>query len=58
MSAPACPHCGRSDQVTLVSAFGGQIITAQWHCGACRTYFEALREQFEGDPGPARLQQQ
>ena len=44
---PACPNCGRTDEVTLVSPFGGQIITSQWHCGACRTYFEALREDFD-----------
>jgi formate dehydrogenase maturation protein FdhE len=44
---PACPNCGRSDSVTLVSAFGGQIITSQWHCEACRTHFEAVRADFE-----------
>jgi hypothetical protein len=43
---PACPHCGRDDQVTLVSEFGGQIITSQWYCEGCRTYFEAVREVF------------
>ena len=40
---PTCPECGRIDSVTLVSSFGGQIITAQWHCDACRTHFEAVR---------------
>jgi len=40
---PTCPECGRIDCVTLVSSFGGQIITAQWHCDACRTHFEAVR---------------
>jgi 1,2-phenylacetyl-CoA epoxidase catalytic subunit len=40
---PTCPECGRIDSVTLVSSFGGQIITAQWHCEACRTHFEAVR---------------
>lgn len=45
---PPCPHCGHNDQVTLVSGFGGQLITSQWHCGTCGTYFEALRAGFEG----------
>ena len=40
---PHCPNCGRNDHVTLVSGFGGQIITAQWHCDGCRTHFEAVR---------------
>jgi hypothetical protein len=40
---PHCPNCGHSDQVTLISSFGGQIITAQWHCDGCRTHFEAVR---------------
>jgi 1,2-phenylacetyl-CoA epoxidase catalytic subunit len=40
---PVCPNCGSSDSVTLVSGFGGQIITAQWHCDGCRTHFEAVR---------------
>ncbi|HEY2601337.1 MAG TPA: hypothetical protein VGI67_07260 [Thermoleophilaceae bacterium] len=47
MTTPECPNCGRSDAVTLVSAFGGQIITAQWHCDACRTHFEAVRDDFD-----------
>ena len=44
---PTCPNCGRNNGVTLVSLFGGQIITAQWHCDACRTHFEAIREDFD-----------
>jgi transposase-like protein len=48
MSPPACPHCG-SSEVTLVSQFGGQIITSQWRCEACRTYFEAVRDDFAAD---------
>ncbi len=42
-STPTCPNCDSADSVVLVSAFGGQIITAQWHCDACRTHFEAVR---------------
>jgi hypothetical protein len=30
----------------LVSPFGGQIITSQFRCPACNTYFEAVREEF------------
>ncbi len=44
---PTCPECGRSDEVTLVSGFGSQLITSQWHCAACGTYFEALRAGFD-----------
>ena len=47
VTAPTCPNCGRNNSVTLVSLFGGQIITAQWHCDACRTHFEAIREDFD-----------
>jgi ring-1,2-phenylacetyl-CoA epoxidase subunit PaaC len=45
-ASPNCPNCGRAERVTLVSAFGGQIITAQWHCEGCRTHFEAVRDDF------------
>ena len=44
-----CPFCDSAD-VELVSPWGGQIITSQMRCRACNTYFEAIREQFEGDP--------
>jgi hypothetical protein len=43
---PGCPECDTTGQVTLVSRFGGQIITAQWHCASCNSYFEAVREEF------------
>lgn len=51
MSAPACPFCG-GGAVERVGQWGGQIITAQWRCRACNTYFEAVREDFD-DPVPA-----
>jgi transposase-like protein len=41
---PACPFCDARD-VERVSQWGGQIITAQWRCRACNSYFEALREE-------------
>ena len=56
MSAPpACPFCD-APTVERVAQWGGQIITAQWRCEACGSYFEALREDFEdvvGDRPPA-----
>ncbi len=49
--APECPFCG-SAVTTRVGQWGGQMITAQWRCPACRSYFEAIREDFDG-PAPA-----
>jgi C4-type Zn-finger protein len=46
-NVPACPFCGETERITLVSPFGGQIITAQWHCDACTTHFEAIRADFD-----------
>jgi transposase-like protein len=39
---PACPFCESRD-VELVGQWGGQMITSQWRCRACGSYFEALR---------------
>ena len=50
-SAPPCPFCGAAD-AERVGQWGGQIITSQWRCGACGSYFEALREDFADDGGP------
>ena len=44
-----CPFCD-SDDVEVVSPWGGQIITCQVRCRTCNTYFEAIREEF--DPVP------
>jgi rubredoxin len=46
MSAPACPHCGAGDS-ERVGQWGGQLITSQWRCRACGTYFEALRDELD-----------
>jgi ribosomal protein L37AE/L43A len=46
MSVPTCPFCG-AGTVERVAQWGGQIITAQWRCQACSTYFEAVRADFE-----------
>ena len=40
-----CPFCD-SDAVRRVGQWGGQMITAQWHCANCNSYFEAVREDF------------
>jgi transposase-like protein len=50
-AAPDCPFCG-SAAVERVGQWGGQMITAQWRCQACNSYFEAIREDFD-DPAPA-----
>jgi uncharacterized Zn finger protein len=41
-----CPFCS-SEDVEVVSPWGGQIITCQVRCRTCNTYFEAIREEFE-----------
>jgi hypothetical protein len=46
--APSCPFCD-GDEVEIVSQFGSQILTSQWACRACNSYFEAIREEF-GEP--------
>jgi hypothetical protein len=46
---PPCPFCG-SDGAERVGQWGGQIITAQWRCTDCNSYFEAIRDDF-GDDG-------
>ena len=45
--SPPCPFCGEREHVRLLSAIGGQLITAQWYCEACNTYYEALRQEFD-----------
>jgi transposase-like protein len=50
-AAPSCPFCGARD-VERVGQWGGQIITAQWRCAACNSYFEALREDFDDPAAP------
>lgn len=42
-----CPFCRRDDRTELVSKFGPQIITSQWRCDACGSYFEAVRREFQ-----------
>jgi ribosomal protein L37AE/L43A len=51
VDAVTCPFCS-SAEVERVAQWGGQIITAQWKCGACNSYFEAVRDDFD-DPSAA-----
>lgn len=46
--APVCAHCG-SASVTRVAPFGSQLMTSQYRCEQCRTYFEHIRWD-EEDP--------
>jgi uncharacterized Zn finger protein len=46
--APRCPFCGSRD-ARVVSLFGTQAVTLQYRCGACGTYYEALK--YEEQPG-------
>jgi hypothetical protein len=41
----SCPFCN-SEDVEIVSPWGGQIITCQARCRRCKTYFEAIRGEF------------
>ena len=38
-----CPFCESGD-VELVSLFGSQLLVSQFRCRACRSYFEAVRD--------------
>jgi transposase-like protein len=48
MEPVTCPFCDSAD-TERVGQWGGQIITSQWRCRACGTYFEALREDYAAD---------
>jgi transposase-like protein len=43
--SPACPFC-ESHDTERVAQWGGQLVTSQWRCRGCGSYFEALREDF------------
>ncbi len=45
-TTPSCPFCDCAD-VEQVGLWGGQMITAQWRCAGCGSYFEAIRESFD-----------
>ena len=48
IGGPQCPFCD-SATVERVGQWGGQIITSQWRCEACGSYFEAIREEFDAE---------
>jgi transposase-like protein len=48
----SCPFC-HTTQVQLISLFGSQLLTSQYRCQACGSYFEALRED-RWDASPAQ----
>jgi transposase-like protein len=48
-----CPFCD-SSRVERIGQWGGQIITSQWRCLECSSYFEALRDDF-ADQAAARV---
>jgi transposase-like protein len=48
-TVPDCPFCG-AGPAERVGQWGGQIITSQWRCHGCGSYFEALREEFDDAP--------
>jgi transposase-like protein len=54
-TATSCPFCESAD-VELVSQFGSQIMTSQWACRACNSYFEAVRDDFDERRPPAAAQ--
>jgi transposase-like protein len=48
VSAPdpvTCPFCD-SAETERIGQWGSQIITSQWRCRGCGSYFEALREDY------------
>jgi transposase-like protein len=41
----SCAFCDSPD-TERIGQWGGQIITSQWRCRGCGSYFEALREDY------------
>jgi transposase-like protein len=52
VGAVTCPFC-EAREVERVGQWGGQIITSQWRCTACGSYFEAVRDDFDDAPHAA-----
>jgi transposase-like protein len=40
----SCPFC-EAEAIELVSLFGSQLLTSQFRCTSCGSYFEGVREQ-------------
>jgi len=43
-----CPFC-ESEGTELIALFGSQLLTSQYRCAACGSYFEGLRPEPEAD---------
>jgi ribosomal protein L37AE/L43A len=52
--ATDCPFC-ESGETERVGQWGGQMITAQWRCRDCGSYFEAIRSEFDDDQAAERF---
>ena len=50
-AAVPCPFCDRAEKTEPIAQFGGQIITSQWRCRACGSYFEVVRDEL-ASPAP------
>lgn len=44
-----CPFCG-AEECVLASLFASQLMFSAYQCRACRSYFEALREDKKPKP--------
>ena len=44
-----CPFCGSHD-TEEVSLFASQLLMSSRRCLSCRSYFEAVRDEFWSDP--------
>lgn len=51
---PDCPFCDAASTAERVGLWGGQMITSQWRCPECGSYFEALRDAPGDEPFSAR----
>jgi hypothetical protein len=54
-ATPLCPFCDGAEP-ELVGQWGGQMITAQWRCATCGSYFEAIRDSFDDGGAGERVQ--
>lgn len=42
-----CPFC-EAEKAELISLFGSQLLTSQYRCRECGSYFEAVRRDEDG----------
>src|ERR687884_601460 len=42
-----CPFC-EAENAELISLFGSQLLTSQYRCRECGSYFEAIRRDEDG----------